>query len=133
MKKYIIVTSFLFLSLFALGVEAQTPPTGSTGNAPTGSTQNTGKTDLENPFKGVGNSLQDLFVAIINRILLPIGSVIAVIAFIYSGFLFVMAQGKPAEIETAKKALLYTAIGTALLLGASVLANVITGTINSLR
>lgn len=127
MKKYFIITSFLVLSLFALDVNAQQVKPQDSGQAiPKGS--------LENPFKaGVGDSLPQLFNSIVNKILLPIGSVIAVIAFIYSGFLFVMAQGNESELKTAKASLLYTAIGTAILLGATVLANVITGTINSLK
>ncbi len=57
----------------------------------------------------------------------------AVLAFIYSGFLYVMAQGDETKIKTAHRALLYTAIGTAVLLGAAVISAVITATINQLR
>jgi len=89
------------------------------------------KFTLDNPFSG-GNSLFVLLKKIINEIILPIGGVLAVLAFIYSGFLFVTAQGKETQLATARKALLYTAIGTAVLLGAWVLANVICATIAQL-
>ena len=86
---------------------------------------------LDNPFRG-GDSLFALLRTIIDKIILPSGGVLAVLAFIYSGFLYVTAQGDTKKIETAHKALLYTAIGTAILLGSWVLANVICRTIGQL-
>ncbi len=86
---------------------------------------------LVNPFKG-GDSLFVLLKTVINNILLPIGGVLAVLAFIYSGFLYVTAQGSEAKLKTAHKALLDTAIGTAVLLGSWVLASVICATIGQL-
>jgi hypothetical protein len=89
------------------------------------------KVELDNPFKG-GKSLFVLLKTIINDILLPIGGVLAVLAFIYTGFLYVMAQGNPTKISNAHQALLVTSIGTAILLGSWVLANVICRTIGQL-
>ena len=87
---------------------------------------------LDNPFRG-GDSLFTLLRTIIDNIILPIGGVLAVLAFVYSGFLYVTAQGNETKLATAHKALLYTAIGTAVLLGSWVIAKVIENTINSLR
>lgn len=90
---------------------------------------------LSNPFNCGGVSPCTLFTflgAIINNILLPIGGVLAVLAFIYSGFLYVTAQGSETKLATAHKALLYTSIGTAVLLGSWVIAKVIENTINQL-
>lgn len=87
---------------------------------------------LPNPFSG-GSSLFALLEKVINNILLPIGGVLAVLAFIYAGFLYVTAQGNQTKLATAHKALLYTAIGTAVLLGSWVIAKVIENTINQLR
>lgn len=84
---------------------------------------------IENPFK-VGDTLYDLVEAIVNKIILPVGGVLCVLAFIYSGFLFVTAQGNETKLGTAKKALLYSAIGTAVLLGSWMIANVIRTTVN---
>jgi Type IV secretion system pilin len=88
---------------------------------------------LPNPFAGGGNSLFALLEKVINNILLPIGGVLAVLAFIYAGFLYVTAQGNEAKLQTAHKALLYTSVGTAVLLGSWVIAKVIENTINQLR
>ena len=103
-------------------------PTGPGGTSPTGPSIDV---TLDNPFSG-GDSLFDLLRLIINDILLPIGGVLAVLAFIYSGFLYVMAQGNETKLAKAHKALLYTSIGTAILLGSWVLANVICQTIGQL-
>ena len=87
---------------------------------------------IENPFKTGGN-LVDLFKAILNNVVLPVGAVASVLAFVYSGFLYVKAQGNEAELKTAHKAILYTVIGTVILIGAAVIADVIGNTINQLR
>lgn len=89
------------------------------------------KVTIENPLRG-SNTLFSLLKNIINEIVLPIGGVLAVLAFIYSGFLYVVAQGNETKLKTAHKALLYTSIGTAVLLGSWVLANLICSTIGQL-
>ena len=87
---------------------------------------------LDNPFGSGQNSLFGLIRTIINDVVLPIGGVIAVLAFIYSGFLYVTAQGNETKIKKAHQALLYTSIGTAVLLGAWVIATVVCTTIAAL-
>ena len=132
-KKYIIVLSLCLLATLtsALSVKAQSS---NTGNGPTSQTNNqTVNTKLENPFNGTGNSLSSLFTAIIQKILLPIGGVVAVLSFIWVGFMFVTAQGDPAKITTARTALWYTAIGTAVLLGAEAISLVLQTTITQLQ
>ncbi len=89
------------------------------------------KVTIPNPFSG-GDSLFELLQTVINKIILPIGGILAVLAFIYSGFLYVTAQGNPNKISKANTSLLFTAIGTAVLLGAWVISDVICGTINQL-
>lgn len=124
MKKIIIAIS-LFLIATTVLAQGGTPPIGG-GNL--GGTNIT----IQNPFgHGIG-SLFDLLRVVINDIILPIGGVLCVLAFIYSGFLYVTAQGNESKLKTAHTALLYTAIGTAVLLGSWVLANVIKTTINQL-
>ena len=54
-----------------------------------------------------------------------LGVTIAPIFLIYSGFLFVSAQGDPKKLETAKSTLWWTIAGTALLVGGSALAGVV--------
>ena len=66
------------------------------------------------------------------KYIVRVGGVVATLAFIWTGFLFVQARGNPGGIETAKKVLLNTAIGTAILLGAQILATIIEGTVRSI-
>jgi hypothetical protein len=87
---------------------------------------------FDNPFRASGN-LFELLTNVIDNIILPIGGMLAVLAFIWSGFMYVTAQGNEAKLKTANRALLYTVIGTALLLGSWVIAIMIEATINQLR
>lgn len=138
MKKYFLalsLLSFIFIvSWFSL--PQTTFAQGGTGGSQTttGGGQISGGgalVTLDNPFSGP-DSLFELLKSVMNDIVLPIGGVLAVLAFIYSGFLYVTAQGDETQLKTAHKALLYTAIGTAVLLGSWVLANVICETIGQL-
>jgi hypothetical protein len=61
-----------------------------------------------------------------------VGGVVAIIAFIWVGFLFVKAQGNQTKLTEAKNVFLYTVIGVAILLGAQLLATLVVGTIKSL-
>lgn len=89
-----------------------------------------GGSKLDNPIS-VG-SFPD-FIALLLKIAVQIGFPVAVLFIIYSGFLFVKAQGNETELTKAKKALTWTIIGTAVLLGASVLSYAIQNTINQLK
>ena len=66
---------------------------------------------------------------ILNNIVLPIGAVIAVLFLVYAGFLFVTARGSEEQLEHAKKTLLWTVIGIAILFGSTVIATGIQNTI----
>ncbi len=94
-----------------------------------------GRIQINNPLGGGNNnSTLDGFVTrILNEVVVPVGAIILVIAIIYTGFLFVTAQGNPEDLKKAKNAFFYTLIGGAVLLGASVLAQLISNTIQSLR
>lgn len=54
------------------------------------------------------------------------------IAFIYTGFLFVRAQGKPDEIKKAQQSLMWSVIGAAILLGAYGFSEIIRSTISTI-
>lgn len=86
---------------------------------------------LENPLKDI-NSIPQLIAAILD-IVVQIGIPVVALFIIYSGFLFVKARGNPEGLKTAKTAFIWTLVGAAVLLGASVLASVISGTIDQLR
>jgi SNF family Na+-dependent transporter len=124
------VISLMLLSVVSNIAYAQ----GGTGNKPDGGTGNAPTTiSLDNPFGKVGSSLLDLVYAIVDNIVLPIGGVLAVLAFIWGGFQYVMAQGNPKRIEKANTTLLHAVIGTALILGAYAITSVIGGTLSQLQ
>lgn len=132
MKKTFL-TSFLSLTLFfALGLVIISAQTNTGDNNAPVSNSVTVTAELTNPFN-VGTTLYEVLEAVITNIILPIGGVLAVLAFIFSGFLYVTAQGNESKIKTAHQALLYTSVGTAVLLGSWVIAKVIEATINQLK
>lgn len=144
MKKYLPnILSLLILSviLVPFAVAAQTGSSSSTGTGGGGTTGTgggggTGSTNinlvLQNPFK-VGNSLLEVMTAIIDDFVLPVGGIICVLAFIFAGFKFVTAQGNETKIKDAKRILTYTAIATALILGADALSKLVQSTVNQLK
>ncbi len=84
---------------------------------------------IESPFKDPKMTLIGLLNLILRDIVLPIGAVIAVLASIFTGFLFVTAQGNEDKLKTAKKSLTWTVVGIAVLLGALVISEGIKNTI----
>ncbi|MDD4803689.1 MAG: hypothetical protein PHN69_00765 [Candidatus Pacebacteria bacterium] len=86
----------------------------------------------------IQNPLGDLksvpvFVSDLLSYVVKIGGIVAIFAFIYSGYLFVKARGNPKELETAKTVFKNTIIGVAVLLGAQLIASIIIGTIKNLK
>ncbi len=101
-----------------------------TGTTPTQVKNSNINFTLPNPFKG-GSDLMSIITTIFDNIILPLGSVLIVLVIIFSGFKFLTAQGKPADLATARQALLYAVIGAAILLGAKGISEVIEKTICS--
>jgi hypothetical protein len=84
---------------------------------------------IENPISS------GTIAVLIRKILegvLKIGMPIITLAVIYSGFLFVSAQGNSEKLGKAKTSLLYTLIGAAILLGSWAIAVLITDTVKAL-
>ena|SRR3989344_6102393 len=88
-------------------------------------------TTIQNPLGSV-NTLPE-FVKKLLDIVLTIGVPIVAFFLVYTGFLFVTAQGNKEKLTAAKNALLYTVIGAAVLLGAWVLAQALADTIEQIR
>ena len=86
---------------------------------------------LDSPLGGV-SSLND-FIGKVLEVVVQIGTPIAVLFIIYAGFLFVTAQGNETKVTKAKVAFTWAIVGTAVLLGAWVLAVAIEGTIGNLK
>lgn len=57
---------------------------------------------------------------------------VVVLFIIYAGFLFVTAGGDTDKIDTAKKTALYTVVGAVVILGADLLADILTNTASNL-
>jgi len=86
---------------------------------------------LDPPLGGV-NSLNE-FIAKILNVVVDIGTPVAVLFIVFAGFLFVTAQGDVTKVTKAKSAFTWAIVGTAVLLGAWVLAVAIEGTIGNLK
>ncbi len=65
-------------------------------------------------FADSSTFFNDILTRTLNYIVWPIFGGVAVIMLIYAGFLFATAQGDPAKITTAKKAVLWVAVGIAV-------------------
>lgn len=85
---------------------------------------------LINPLGDSNKTIFDLVTKLL-KLAAEIGAIVCVFFIIYSGFLFVKAQGKPEEIEKAKTVFFWSVIGTAVLLGATAVADIIKGTVSS--
>ncbi len=107
-----------------------TNPTQPSGNSAVTGTSGTRTPRLDNPLKV--NSITEVIELLI-QIALRLAYIVAVLAIMYSGFLFVKAQGNEDEISKAKGIFWNTIIGVALIFGANILVNIIMATINSLR
>ena len=131
-KKYSIMmtmSKYVFVAIIAFAIIMPTYFVG----AATGTTPGVKiTTTIANPLSQSISDIPTLIAAIL-YIVLVIGVPIVAIAIVYSGFLFVIAQGNPEKITKARKAIMYTLIGGALLLGSWLIANAIGRTINDIK
>ena len=86
---------------------------------------------LKNPLGEI--KTVDALVKFIINLALQIGLPIAALFIMYAGYMFVTARGNTSQLDAAKETLLYTIIGSAVLLGAYVITDILTGTLNKLR
>ena len=118
-KKLLLITIFVLVVFMPAFSFAQvTQPIG-----------NTATTTINNPISV--NNIND-FIKVILVGVIKIGIPIVALAIIYSGFLFVSAQGNPEKLKEAKRALMYTLIGAAILLGSWAIAQIISETVLAL-
>jgi len=94
------------------------------------SAQTTITLKLQNPIKY--KNIPDLIKAILD-VIVQISVPVVAVLIIYSGFLYVTAQGNEEKLKVAHRALMWTLVGAAVLLGASVLSGVIAGTIAQIQ
>lgn len=84
---------------------------------------------IKNPLKS--QNIIDLIRTVLEGVI-KIAMPVIVLAVIYCGFLFVAAQGKSEKLGDAKRALSYTLVGAAILLGSWAIAQLIVSTVQSL-
>lgn len=142
MKK--IIFMFLLVCLLMPGLAMAQGQTGGgntntgTGGSVGGGNGNTGapnpniiKPIITNPLKaGIGNDIPSIIAAVMKGIVMPLASVLVVLAILYSGFKFVIAQGNPTEIQKARDGLVWVLVGSAILLGAYGISEVLKTTVN---
>ncbi len=124
-KKYF-YPAFLFLLLVLI-----TPFHSVKANPTSTSTGLDIQVKLNNPLNDSIKSIPDLIVKIL-KIVRTIAIPIVVLLIIWAGFKFVWARGNPTELTKAREALMWTLIGAAILLGATLLVEIIKGTVKEL-
>lgn len=72
------------------------------------------------------------FLELILKIIVQVGTPVAVLFIIYSGFLFVTARGDTGQITKAKETFMWTIVGTLILFGANLLGTILTNTATQL-
>ncbi len=86
---------------------------------------------LEDPL-GESTTIDKLLLSLFD-IVFYIGVPLVAFFLIWSGFMFIAAQGKPEQLETAKSRLIWTIVGAILLLGAWTISQAIKGTIINIK
>ncbi len=116
-------------------VSGNPPPSGTpvSGNPPPTGTSNPNKITWKiiNPLN-VGSDVSAIITAVMRNIIMPLASVLVVLAVLYSGFKFVIAQGNPAELKEARTGFIWVLIGSAVLLGAYGITEVLKTTIEQI-
>jgi hypothetical protein len=119
------------------GTGAPNPQQPGTG-APNPQQPGTGAPNPQQPGTGVPNYLDpkiDNICKLVNAVLnviAEIGAIVGVLFIIWSGFLFIKAQGNVTEIQRAKRTFYTTIVGLAILLGATVITKIIFNTIQNI-
>lgn len=84
---------------------------------------------ITNPLKATSISG---FIADALKFVVNLLAIAGVVYIIWTGFMFVKAQGNPEDLKTAKQAFLNAIIGMAIILGAWAIATAIANTINQI-
>ena len=77
---------------------------------------------------GSVGAIVDAILAVLPKIAIPIAG----IYLVYSGYLFVSSTGDTKQLESAKTAFFNAVIGTALIVGASILVSAVSSTVSGL-
>lgn len=101
-------------------------PVGNDAPAPKPPTTSTPAQKLENPLR-VDSIEAVIFLAV--DIMIYVGVAFAILAIIFVGFKFVMAQGNSDKLTEAKQWFLYIIIGLAVLISAKVIVEIVENTL----
>ena len=116
-------TFFSFMVLFPAHIALA-----QVGTDPNGNGDSNG--DGFNPLEV--DSIYELIRMIFENIVIPIGGVIATLAIVYSGFLFVTAQGNQEQLTRARSAFFWSVVGAVVLLGSWAIAAGIEATLDQI-
>jgi hypothetical protein len=85
---------------------------------------------LCNPI--AANNITELLTAILD-VVVVVSIPVLVLAFIWTGFKFVTAQGNATKLDQARMNLWYTLLGAGIIIGIKVILAVIQGTVSQIR
>lgn len=131
MKKIYIIILLAFIALavpsYSHAITGNTDQTGITGNKDEVKKEpvSSNYSYLQNPLKA--KSVEEIVVTVVD-LAIVIGVIFAVFMFIWIGFKFVMARGNESALKEAKEWFMYAAIGTAILISAKVIVEVVKNT-----
>jgi hypothetical protein len=121
-----IMTAFLVPVGIIFAQPNPSPTGGNNSNpSPTGG-NNAVSTKLENPLKV--KSIEGVILLAVD-IMIYVGVAFAILAIIFVGLKFVLAQGRPDEITKAKEWFFYIIIGLAILISAKVIVEIVENTL----
>ena len=135
MKKIILMIAIVVVVMGGLisFVNADAPRANSTGVPTANSTGNNVNaqdqtiTKLTNPLNV--DSVQDVIFLAVN-IAMYVGVAFAILALIYVGFLFIMAQGNEDKLKEAKMWFMYIIVGLAILISSKVIVEIVKNTLS---
>lgn len=84
---------------------------------------------ITNPLKKEFSDIPSLIKGLVD-IILKLATILAVLALVWVGLKFILAQGNPTEIAKARQALWWVIIGIAILFGAQIIVEIIKGTLS---
>ncbi len=66
------------------------------------------------------------FIQNIIQVMVTLSGLVSVMFFVWGGFKYMTSSGDPESLDTAKKTIMYSAVGLAITLGAFVLSSIVT-------
>jgi hypothetical protein len=105
------------------------PPTPAGDPEPEGQATGGVQSNLINPLNA--GTFEELITDILDAVV-QLGAIFLVLALVWTGFLFVQAQGSEDKIKQAREALFWSVAGGLILLGASAISLAIKGFVGAL-